>query len=308
MRVTVQENLGLRRTWRRDVDQEKTSSPALESKRSRKVEAVIIVAKHRLHRRPNPPHVLKRGCIAEIAQVPNLISPPQIRQNPSRESPVRVGNHRDANHPDTITTLDSELKARNHVPVPRRRIPALDVCRSTGEMDPMLISETLNAKLNEQVGCEFAASIQYTAIAAHFDSESLPYLARHFYKQAAEEHAHAMKFIKFLVDAGGCVEIPVIEKPVSKFSLTEDAVKLSLEQEIKVTNLINALMDLALKENNHIASTFLQWFVTEQLEEVSSMDQLLRIVQRAGEGNLLAIEQYLAGTSAVGGSKEGSEE
>jgi len=167
----------------------------------------------------------------------------------------------------------------------------------------MLISQALNEKINEQVGYEFAASIQYTAIAAHFDAESLPFLAQHFYKQAAEQHQHAMKFIKFLIDAGARVEIPTITKPVAKFPFAEDAVKLSLEQEIKVTNLINGLMDLALKENNHIAATFLQWFVTEQLEEVSSMDQLLKIMQRAGEANLLLIEQYLAGNKRAGADK-----
>lgn len=159
----------------------------------------------------------------------------------------------------------------------------------------MLISKALGDKINEQIGHEFAASIQYTAIAAHFDAESLPFLARHFYKQAAEEHDHAMKFIKFLIDAGFPVEIPAIAKPVPKFPFAEDALKLSFDQEVKVTDLINALMDLSLKENNHIAATFLQWFVTEQLEEVSSMDQLLKIIQRAGEGNLLLVEQYLAG-------------
>jgi len=159
----------------------------------------------------------------------------------------------------------------------------------------MLISQTLNEKINEQVGYEFAASIQYTAIAAHFDAEGLPFLARHFYNQAAEEHQHAMKFIKFLIDAGAHVEIPVIAKPACKFPFAEDAVKLSLEQEIKVTSLIDSLMDLALRENNHIAATFLQWFVTEQLEEVSSMDQLLKIVSRAGEAHILLVEQYLAG-------------
>ena len=66
-------------------------------------------------------------------------------------------------------------------------------------------------------------------------------------------------------------------------------------------------MDHALKENNHIAATFLQWFVSEQLEEVSSMDQLLKIVQRAGESNLLLIEQYLAGNKRAGASKEQGE-
>jgi bacterioferritin B len=164
----------------------------------------------------------------------------------------------------------------------------------------MLISQALNEKINEQIGYEFAASIQYTAIASHFDAESLPFLARHFYRQADEEHEHAMKFIKFLIDAGARVEIPAITKPVARFPFAEDAVKLSLEQEIKVTDLINGLMDTALKENNHIAATFLQWFVTEQLEEVSSMDHLLKIVQRAGEGRLLLVEQYLAGYKAAG--------
>ena len=171
-------------------------------------------------------------------------------------------------------------------------------------MSGMLVSQNLNDKINEQVGYEFAASIQYTAIAAHFDAESLPFLAQHFYRQAAEEHQHAMKFIKFLIDAGARVEIPVIAKPVAKFPFAEDAVKLSLEQEIKVTDLINGLMDLALKENNHIAATFLQWFVIEQLEEVSSMDQLLKIMQRAGEANLLLIEQYLAGNKRIGAAKQ----
>ena len=191
--------------------------------------------------------------------------------------------------------------------MPRTR-PELDLFAARTEPAPVLISQVLNDRINEQVGYEFAASIQYTAIAAHFDAESLPFLAQHFYKQAAEEHAHAMKFIKFLIDTSARVEIPTIAKPVAKFPFAEDAVKLSLEQEIKVTNLINGLMDLALKENNHIATTFLQWFVTEQLEEVSSMDQLLKIIQRAGEANLLIIEQYLAGNKRAGSSKDEASE
>jgi len=185
---------------------------------------------------------------------------------------------------------------------------SLDQPRLLAESLRMLISQNLNDKINEQVGYEFAASIQYTAIAAHFDAESLPFLAQHFYKQAAEEHQHAMKFLKFLIDAGARVEIPVIAKPVARFPFAEDAVRLSLDQEIKVTDLINGLMDIALKENNHIAATFLQWFVIEQLEEVSSMDQLLKIVQRAGEANLLLIEQYLAGNKRIGTANKESAE
>ncbi|MEO8206452.1 MAG: ferritin [Chthoniobacterales bacterium] len=171
----------------------------------------------------------------------------------------------------------------------------------------MLISQPINDAVNEQIGYEFAAMMQYIAIAAHFEAESLPFLSRHFFQQAEEEKTHALKFIKFVLDCGGRVDIPAQAAPKSKFTFAEEAVKISLDQEIRVTELINALMDLALKENNHIASTFLQWFVSEQLEEVSSMDNLLKIVQRAGEARLLLVEQYLAGykQGGFGGPEKG---
>jgi ferritin len=71
-------------------------------------------------------------------------------------------------------------------------------------------------------------------------------------------------------------------------------VQLSLDQEKTVTDQINALTDLAIKTNDHAARIMLDWFVTEQIEEVSSMDTLLRMVQRAGESGLLFVEQFLA--------------
>lgn len=159
----------------------------------------------------------------------------------------------------------------------------------------MLISERMNEALNEQIGHEFGASIQYVAIAAHFDSEGLPTLARHFYKQSTEERDHAMRFVKFALDADGRVEIPAIPAPRSKFVSAEEAVQLSLDWEMRVTKQINSLMDLAIKENDHITKNFLQWFMNEQLEEVSSMDTLLRLVRRAGEKGLIFVENYLAG-------------
>ena len=160
----------------------------------------------------------------------------------------------------------------------------------------MLISDKMNGALNEQIGHEFGASIQYVAIAAHFDSEGLPTLARHFYKQANEEREHAMRFVKFIVDAGGRVEIPAIPATRSKFASAEDAVQLSLDQEIKVTEQINELVDLAIKQKNHITKNFLDWFVREQLEEVSSMDTLLRMIRRAGDKGILFVESYLHGS------------
>lgn len=158
----------------------------------------------------------------------------------------------------------------------------------------MLISKKMNESLNEQTGHEFGASIQYVAIATHFDREGLPGLARHFYRQANEEREHAMRFVKFVVDAGGEVAIPAIPAPRSLFASAEEAVKLSADQEMEVTKQISALMDRAVKEGDHLTSNFLQWFVNEQLEEMSSMDTLLRMVRRAGEQGLLFVENYLA--------------
>jgi len=165
----------------------------------------------------------------------------------------------------------------------------------------MLISEKMNAALNEQVGHEFGASLQYVAIAAYFDSDNLPELAAHFYRQAEEERDHAMRFVNYVVDAGGKVALPAVPAPKSGFASAEEAVKLSVDWELTVTKQINALVDLAIKETDHTTQNFLQWFVTEQLEEVSSMERLLSMIRRAG-ANLLFVEDYLARHG--GGGKE----
>jgi bacterioferritin B len=158
----------------------------------------------------------------------------------------------------------------------------------------MLISDKMAAAINTQIGNEFGACIQYVSIAAHFGTENLPQLSLHFHKQAMEEKDHALRFVNYVVDAGGRVVIPAIPAPRSGFKSAEEAVQLSLDWEETVTKQINGLVDLSIKENDHITRNFLQWFVNEQLEEVASMDQLLSIVRRAGEGGLLLVEEYLA--------------
>ena len=165
----------------------------------------------------------------------------------------------------------------------------------------MLISKTMTNAINEQIGNEFAASLQYVAIASRFDADALSVLAGHFYRQAGEERDHAMRFVKYLVDAGGKVEIPAIPAPNSKFKNVGAAIKLSLDQEMAVTRQINALVELAIKESDHIARNMLEWFLKEQLEEVSSMDNLLKVVQRAGESNLIHVEDYLGRRHEKGG-------
>lgn len=158
----------------------------------------------------------------------------------------------------------------------------------------MLISQKMNDAINAQIGREFGAFLQYVAIAAHFDGQSLPRLGKHFYRQAEEERQHAMRFVQYLIDAGARVVIPAVSAPKSSFATAEEAVKLSLDWEEEVTRQIHALLELALKESNYTTQQFLQWFVEEQLEEVSSMDKLLSVVRRAGEGGLLFVEDYLA--------------
>jgi len=164
----------------------------------------------------------------------------------------------------------------------------------------MLIGKKLNDAFNEQIRSEFFAHMQYVAIAVYFDAEALPVLANHFYRQSEEERMHAMKFVHYLVEAGGAVIIPDLPTSKNSFSSAAEAVELALQQEIKVTEQINNLMDIAKSENDHLGQQFLQWFVNEQLEEVSSMDALLKTIKRAGESGLLHVEQYLSRNAQLG--------
>jgi ferritin len=157
----------------------------------------------------------------------------------------------------------------------------------------MLISKELNQAMNNQIGSELGASNQYIKIAAFFENENLPDLAAFFFRQSDEERMHAMKFVHYVLEAGGEVSIPAIGATAAGIQTAEEAVQMALDWEMEVTRQINALMDLAIKQSDHIGQSFLQWFVTEQLEEVSTMDQLLGVVRRAGE-QLLFVEQYVS--------------
>ncbi|HEX7254830.1 MAG TPA: ferritin [Gaiellaceae bacterium] len=148
--------------------------------------------------------------------------------------------------------------------------------------------------LNEQIASEYGASQQYVAIAVHYDAESLPELAAHFYRQAVEERNHAMMMVQFLLDADAPVRIPGVEAPKTDFGDAREPVALALEQEKRVTDQIVALVELA-REENLVGEQFLHWFLQEQREEVASMSHLLATVERAGD-NLLLVEEILART------------
>lgn len=162
----------------------------------------------------------------------------------------------------------------------------------------MMISKKLNQAINTQVGNEFGASIQYVAIAAFFSQEGLNQLSARFDEQANEERDHALKLVKYLLDTGGEVAIPAIPAPRNEFDSVAEAVALALSQEKVVTRQINDLMGLALEDKDFAAQNFLNWFVAEQVEEVANMDNLLKVVKRAGEQNLVYVEAYVAGQAS----------
>ena len=157
----------------------------------------------------------------------------------------------------------------------------------------MHISPALAKAFNKQIGNEFGAAMQYVSIAAHFRQRQLTLLSKLFMEQAEEERQHAMKFVQYLLDTKGELRIPAIAAPQPTFSSAEDAAGAALQWERDVTKQIGTLMDLAVKESDYLAQSFLQWFIDEQLEEVVKMDRLFTVIKQSGEKNLLMVEAYL---------------
>lgn len=166
----------------------------------------------------------------------------------------------------------------------------------------MIIKQKTADAINSQIQSEFSASAQYVAIAVYFDEQALPELANFFYRQAEEERMHAMKFIHFLLEVGTKPIIPGLPNIRNEFASASDAVGFALEQEKHVTSQINHLVSIARTEGDHTSDNFLQWYVTEQVEEVNSMTALLQTIQHAGD-SLLLVEDYVRrhGASAAAG-------
>src|SRR3954451_11342769 len=149
------------------------------------------------------------------------------------------------------------------------------------------------AELNEQIAHEYAAHQQYVACAVYYDSETLPQLARFFYRQALEERNHAMMMVQYLLDAGADAVVPGVAAPRTGFADLVEPVALALDQERRVTEQINALAATARAEGDYTSEQFVQWFIKEQVEEVATMSDLLRAVERSHE-DPMDIENYLA--------------
>ena len=146
--------------------------------------------------------------------------------------------------------------------------------------------------LGRQIRNEFTAHQQYVAAAVWFDDQDLPRLAAHFYRQSLEERNHAMMIVQYLLDNDVRVAIPGVGEVRNDFEGVREPVELALQQERTVTEEITTLARAARDEGDYLGEQFMQWFLKEQVEEVSSMKTLLTIMDRA-DGNMFYVETFL---------------
>jgi ferritin len=143
----------------------------------------------------------------------------------------------------------------------------------------VLSSEIIDA-VNTQIGRELFNANQYLAIAAYFRDQALDNIAAAYQKEAEGEREHAQKFIDFLVDLRGKVNIPILDAPVNYFASSVDAARAALALELQTTEYIYNLVSLAQSQDNHIFYNFLLWFVGEQQEEISTANDRIDILSR----------------------------
>ena len=146
-----------------------------------------------------------------------------------------------------------------------------------------MFSAALQNAFNEQIQKEFYSSYLYLAMAAHFEATNLPGFAAWMKKQADEERSHAMKLWDYVYDRGGKVELQAIASPPSAFGKPLQMFQQVLEHEQKVTASINALYALAGSEGDAAAQIYLQWFVTEQVEEEKTVTDLIAQLKMSGD-------------------------
>ena len=154
-------------------------------------------------------------------------------------------------------------------------------------------SERFVDELNAQIGRELQAAHQYTAVAAYYDRETFPRLAKFFYDQADEERGHAMKMVGYLRDTNSPMKLGEIKAPRTDFADHVEPIALALQSEKKVTVSIGKLFEIARETDDYASESFMQWFVDEQVEEEATMDALLQVAERVREYPMM-LEEFLA--------------
>ncbi len=158
-----------------------------------------------------------------------------------------------------------------------------------------MLNKKIEEALNAQLNAELYSSYLYLSMAAYFQSINLNGFANWMRVQAQEELVHGMKFYDFIHERGGRVILKEIEKPPSEWDSPLSAFEHTYQHEQKVTNLINNLVNLALEEKDHATNIFLQWFVTEQVEEEASAQEVVQKIKLVNKspGGLFMIDREL---------------
>ena len=153
-----------------------------------------------------------------------------------------------------------------------------------------MLQKDLEQKLNEQLNFELESAYVYFALAAYMDSESLDGFASWMKVQAQEEIAHAMRIYNYINDRGSRVTLASVPQPKGNFESVLDAFETALAHEIKLSERLNDLAEVARGAKDNTTYTFLDWFLTEQVEEVSSVQTIcdkLKLIGDNGYGLLM---------------------
>jgi ferritin len=145
-----------------------------------------------------------------------------------------------------------------------------------------MLSEKMQEALNKQLNAELYSAYLYLSMAAYYYSINLNGFANWMKVQNQEETMHAMKFYQFINDRAGMIWLDAIAKPPTTWSSPLEVFEETLKHEEKVTGLINNLVDLAIAERDHATNAFLQWFITEQVEEEASANEIIQTLNLAG--------------------------
>jgi len=146
-----------------------------------------------------------------------------------------------------------------------------------------MISKKMLDALNKQINAEMYSSYLYQSMSAWLAWKNLPGFAKWFAVQAREETKHAMKIYDYIYDQQGRVTLAAIDAPPADFASVKDIASKQLEHEKKVTGLINNLVKLAYEEKDFATKIFLQWFVTEQIEEEKNAEEIIIKLEMLGE-------------------------
>ena len=159
-----------------------------------------------------------------------------------------------------------------------------------------MISEKMQEALNEQINKEFYSAYMYLAMSAYCDTIGLPGFSNWMRMQYEEESLHVTKMFDYILDQGGQIRLKLIEEPPKEYGTPLEVFEKTLEHEQYVTGLIHKLMDLAVEERDYASQAFLQWYVTEQVEEESNVNDVVAPLRMVGEdkGGLMMIDQQLA--------------